>query len=345
MSQFVFDGESLITPEAIASEPQPLAPDYFAEAFEVGRAEIALVLQLALQAFVEGKRPGAAIRRLARDLHATRSKVPPAVWQALVPVVQDHPAAEFVLQDPFTNWSFRKPRGYSGDAHLLDFIYGHPAVAEEIAEATPFGRKLYAATRQASSSVAVRERRDLLTRWIDETAAARDGDAAILTIAAGHLREADASAALREGRIGKWIAVDQDPMSVGSLVRDFRGTCVEAIDGSVRGLMHDAYGLDRFDLIYAAGLYDYLSESVAIRLTRKCLQMLKPGGTFVFANFAKGIGVDGYMETFMNWSLLLRSDAEMWKIINASTDRNGVDADVFFGANRNIVYATVTMRT
>ena len=341
MSQFVFDGESLITPEAIAAESQPPAAGYGAETLELARAELALVLSLARQGFERGKEPGEVIRRLAIDLHAARAKHPPATWKALVPIVQNHPVSEFVLQDPFTRWSFEKPRGYSGDAHLLDFIYGHPSVAEEIEAATPLGRELFAATREASSSVAVRERRAILTRQIDDTANARGGEAEILTIAAGHLREADASTALREKRIRRWIAVDQDPLSVGSIARDFQGTCIEAIDGSVRGLMHDAYGLGSFDLIYAAGLYDYLSESVAIRLTRKCMQMLKPGGTFMFANFAQEIGVDGYMESCMNWALLLRSEADMWKIINASTDRNAVEAKVFFGDNRNIVYAVI----
>ena len=70
--------------------------------------------------------------------------------------------------------------------------------------------------------------------------------------------------------------------------------------------------------------------------------MLKPGGSFLFANFARDIVDDGYMETFMNWALLLRSEADMWDVINASVDRNAVDAKVFFGANRNIVYGVIT---
>ena len=78
-------------------------------------------------------------------------------------------------------------------------------------------------------------------------------DLEVLTIAAGHLREADASEALREGRIKRWVALDQDPLSVGSITRDFSGKPVEASDGSVRGLLDNAYELGQFDLIYAAG--------------------------------------------------------------------------------------------
>ena len=72
--------------------------------------------------------------------------------------------------------------------------------------------------------------------------------------------------------------------------------------------------------------------------------MLKPNGVLLFANFARDISDDGYMETFMNWALLLRSEADMWNIINASVDRNTVEASVYFGANRNIVYGIIKKR-
>jgi hypothetical protein len=65
----------------------------------------------------------------------------------------------------------------------------------------------------------------------------------------------------------------------------------------------------------------------------------------LFANFARDIFDDGYMETFMNWALLLRSEADMWDIVNASVDRNTVEASVEFGANRNIVYGIIRKRS
>lgn len=339
--RIAFDGESLITPEMIAAKGKPSRADTHDEQFAAGKVQLALALRIAQQRFEQGGDPARIIHQLAGELHEMRVEFDPNVWSELVPVAQNHPVSAFLLQDPFTRWSFEKPRGYSGDAHLLDFIYGHADVAEDVAGASALGRALYDYTKDASSSVAVRERRALLARHVDEIADERGDETEILTIAAGHLREADLSAALRERRIKRWVALDQDPMSVGSIARDFRGTCVEAIDGSVRGVLNNAYDLGRFDFAYAAGLYDYLPRSVAVRLTRKCLQSLKPGGVFLFANFSRDIAVDGYMETFMDWALLLRSEGEMWDIINASVDRNMVEARVEFGANRNIVYGIV----
>lgn len=335
------DGASLITPDTVAKEIFARRTETFDEQFAVAKAEVALILELAQQQFDNRVSAREIIHRTAGALHALREKLHSSVWAELIPLVQNHPVSVHFLEDPFTRWSFEKPRGYSGDAQLLDFIYGHDSVAELVNGATPLGAALYDYTKDASSSVAVRERRDLLTRFVDKAAARHGDEAEILTIASGHLREADASVALKQGKIKRWVALDQDPLSVGSVARDFNGSCIEAIDGSVRDIVLRTQELGTFDLIYAAGLYDYLNDRVAIKLTRRCMEMLKPGGMFLFANFSEDIVVDGYMETFMNWALLLRSKADMWRIVNASADPASIEAEVFFGENHNIVYATM----
>jgi hypothetical protein len=88
--------------------------------------------------------------------------------------------------------------------------------------------------------------------------------------------------------------------------------------------------------------YDYLSDKVAIRLTEASIAMPKPSGVFLFANFSKEMADDGYMESYMNWELLQRSEAEMRFIASISTDASSVDINVWFGTNRNILYCTIT---
>ncbi|TGQ71403.1 MAG: class I SAM-dependent methyltransferase [Mesorhizobium sp.] len=342
--QTVFDGKSLITPKMVAGSLRRGKIEDHSEAFETARAELALILHATLQQIEQQKDPAEIIRRLTSYLGATRSKVHPDVWQALIPVVQNHPVLAYFLEDPLTRWSFTKPRGYSGDAELLDYIYCDPHVAESVADASEIGKALYSHTKDVPSSIAARERRDLLTRYVDEIAAKNGPQTEVLAIAAGHLREANRSAALAEGRLKRWVALDQDPQSVGLIARDFQGTAVEAIDGSVRTVLTRGHKLGKFDFIYASGLYDYLQHNVAVKLTKTCLQMLKPNGTFLFANYAEGSPGVGYWETFMDWVLLLRSEADMWNIINASVDRNTVNAQVFFGENRNVLYAVIEKR-
>lgn len=340
-----FDGHSLITPTAIANELELPKSDRFDEQLIVGKGQIALLLELARQQFEKDYNPTEIIDRVTLSLHETRHSLHPRVWQELVPIIQNHPVSAFFQEDPLTKWSVDKPRGYSGDATLLDFIYRHESILDSVANATERGRALFEYTSTAPSSLANWDRRDILARHVDEVAAARGPETEVLSVAAGHLREAAHSVALREKALKRWVALDQDPISIGTIARDFHGTAVEAINGSVRDLLTRRSSPGQFDLVYASGLYDYLVDKVAIKLTQRCLEMLKPGGVFLFANYSYPILVDGYIETFMNWALLLRSEADMWKIIHASTDGQDYEASVFFGKNRNIVYGVLRKRS
>ncbi len=337
------DSSSLITSDLIRKHDP--ASGLAADPHELRErtAQLALILDLAYQGFV-GQQPAAAIvDRLAGRLHDLRREASPGVWRQLIPLAQEHRVAKYLIQDPFTRWSFEKPRGYSGDASLLDIYYKHPSAAGIVESSSTLGQAIYAYTSDAPSSVAGRERRDILTRSVDETASRVD-EAEILTIACGHLREAESSKALAQGRLKRWVGLDQDPVSVATVNRDLAGTVVEARDGSVRGILRRAYSLGTFDLVYASGLYDYLPRAVGIRLLQRAMELVKPGGEFLFANFSDEITTDGYMETFMDWPLILRSADDMWDIINAALDRNTVEADVYYGSNRNIVYGTVRKR-
>lgn len=66
-----------------------------------------------------------------------------------------------------------------------------------------------------------------------------------------------------------------------------------------------------FDFIYASGLYDYLEQPVARRLTAALFDQLAPGGRLLVANFLPDHLDVGYMEAFMDWWLIYRSPAEL----------------------------------
>ncbi len=338
---FLLDGQSLIAPQSVGDHLFPNTDAEVTNLVQTASAEFAIIINIAMQRLSSTQNRADAVKWLISQLHDVRLKYGPAVWQKLAPIIRSHSSAEILQQCPFTKWSFDKPRGYSGDATLIDFIYQHRAIAEQVAKTTPLGRDIFGYTINAPGPVAVRERRDILTKIVDDTAARVGPDTEILAIAAGHLREAEMSEALSEKRLKRWVALDQDPMSIGSIASQYRDTCVEPVDGSVRGLLAKKHQIGSFDLIYAAGLYDYLSEKVAVRLTQVCLEMLKSGGTFLFANFSDEMADDGYMESYMNWELLQRSEADMWRIVNACANANSAETAVWYGANRNIIYGTI----
>ncbi len=340
--QIEFDGQSLITPAAIHAEVSGLllgTDDAVAnDALEQATITTLQELDRAQAEFEEGREPAEVGAWVTLLLHRTRASLDVDTWRALIPAIQQHPVAAYFHEDPITRWSWEKPRGYSGDAHLLDLIYRHEKVAAEIAAATPFGRKLFEFTSHAPSSIANCDRRDILARHADEAAARKGQGAEILSFAAGHLREAECSAALRAGTIRRWVAVDQDPFSIAEIKESFAGTAVEAVSGSARELLAKRLELGSFDHVYASGIYDYLADKVAVKLTQRLLEAVKPGGTFLFANYSRPIVVDGYLETFMNWTLLLRSEEDMWRIIRESADPAEWESSVFFGHERNIAY-------
>jgi len=96
----------------------------------------------------------------------------------------------FLTSDPYTRWGLIKPKGYAGDASLMDFAYGHKSITYHIENSSALGRKIYEITFQAKQSNSARERVRLITNLIDEMAAERQ-KLRIGAFACGHAREFD----------------------------------------------------------------------------------------------------------------------------------------------------------
>jgi hypothetical protein len=87
---------------------------------------------------------------------------------------------------------------------------------------------------------------------------------------------------------------------------------VQARSDSIKLLWRkEAEHLGDFDFIYAAGLYDYLPDRIAGRLTEMLFRRLRPNGKLWIANFLPDIADAGYMEAFMDWWLIYRSEEQM----------------------------------
>jgi SAM-dependent methyltransferase len=341
---FEFDGHSLITPASIAEALNGHFTSPETTALSNATTKLANLLDSALRRFEDGDSPRSIIHDITLALHEVRATEQPAIWQTLVAQTQAHPVNAYFQQDPLTKWSWDKPRGYSGDAHLLDLIYRHPDTAHQVEAATEIGRELFEYTSTAPSSLANCDRRDILARFVDEAAAKHGPETEVLSVAAGHLREVEYSEAFKNKALKRWAALDQDPISIATIAKSYGGSIVESINGSVRDILTNKAKPGIFDHVYISGLYDYLTDKVATKLTRQSLEFVKPGGTFLFANYSCPIVVDGYLETFMNWALLLRSEEDMKRIISVSTEGMDVDTEVFSGFNRNILYGVIRKR-
>jgi SAM-dependent methyltransferase len=246
-----------------------------------------------------------------------------------------HPVTQLIHQCPFTYHSFSKPRGYAGDAELLDFIYGFKQPSQNLAT---LGREILEHRVNSPISSSVKARKDVLARTIDDVASEATHPTRILSIACGHLREAKESVAVQEGSIGQLVAFDQDPLSLEVIDREFDNGSIQTIRGSVTTLVRQKQSFENLDLVYAAGLYDYLSQPFATRLTKIMFDMLRPGGKLLVANFIPDHREVGYMETFMQWQLIYRTESQLADVAKEISALEIANKRTFFEDNGNIAF-------
>ena len=293
-------------------------------------------------AFIRQDDVYSAMTSLISYLAQVRAKAEPAEWQRFAKSdAIAHPIRTIAHLCPMTRRSFDKPRGYAGDAVMLDHIYGieHPGPAYH--PATLAG-KVYAYTINSPAPRAVRHRRQELARLIDETAnRCGDGNANIFSIAAGHLREAELSHAVQSRMLAGFDAMDQDRESLQIIERDYARYGVRPQYGTVRGLLRNKMSTKQYDLVYAAGLFDYLEEPIARKLVEVMLGMLRPEGKLLIANFTRNIPDVGYMETFMDWWLIYLDSEEVRKLFPESL-RTSSHLKLFTDPGKNIIFAEFT---
>ena len=73
-------------------------------------------------------------------------------------------------------------------------------------------------------------------------------------------------------------------------------------------------GLSDLDLVYSAGLYDYLSQPVASALTKLLYSRLRPGGRLLLGNIVETPESTWFMEYVLAWTAIYRNDETMLQL-------------------------------
>jgi SAM-dependent methyltransferase len=268
------------------------------------RCDLLTLLDRTRGSLLEGN-VGPAMKCLCEGLNEQRRTVSEGNWREQIDeVCRRHELLALLHQDPYTARAWGKPRGYAGDAVMLDFIYS----GEPPPETLPLGREVFRQTTGHPNGRSVVARRDHLAALIDEVAAAHAAPR-ILSVGCGHLREGQQSRALREDRVAELLAFDQDEESLAVVQREQGHRNVRPICQRVRTLLRGEFNVEGMQLIYSAGLYDYLPDASAEQLIRVLFGMLAPGGRLVVCNFVPESPGRGYMEAFMDWFLIYRDEA------------------------------------
>ena len=252
-----------------------------------------------------------ALDRVFAGLNTIRSQMSRNEWLQWADVdFVEHPLFASMMEDPMLRRSYEKPRGYPGDAVLLDYIYRirQPSVC------TTLGRNIWDhCTGTRPAALAVQARRRVIARALDQLAERPRGQRRALAVACGHFREGHLSDAVHHDLLDEVVALDSDPVSLAVVDRLFSKHSVTTENRSAARLPGDRR-LGEFDLVYSAGLYDYLEDDFARRLTSAMFQKLRPGGRVLVCNFVPQIYDAGFMEAAMGWRLIYRDEDQIREV-------------------------------
>ncbi|MCA0422753.1 MAG: hypothetical protein LCH61_05425 [Proteobacteria bacterium] len=217
---------------------------------------------------------------------------------------------EFLCDDPYTRHALLKPRGYAGDAVVMDYAYRHSSVMRHVAAESEYGRIIYETTSGAPQSQSARDRISLIASTIERLA--KDNKLRVGSFASGHARELESIKYASE-LIHEFVAIDADNMSLYEINNSYGlAIKIRAINHNIFRLSADNIGM--LDFAYSMGLFDYLNVSAAKRTLRLISETVDRGGTLLFGNLTEEAANLGYCEAVMDWWMIPRTYDEMTEL-------------------------------
>lgn len=249
--------------------------------------------------------------------------------------VQSHPLHSVIMADPYSRRAFEKPRGYAGDAVMLDYIY-----RPQDLDAGDAGKAVHHGTTQLATAQSVLWRREYLADLILKTMDLKP-HVSMLSVASGHMRELDLVRGKSARRDLAVTALDQDPASIEECLQSYGADfAIWPVAKSLTHIIKGGLGKQTFDLIYSAGLFDYLSDRVAVALIRALYAHLRPGAVLSVGNFVPDNHGRGFMEFLMDWTLVKRTEDDMRRLADQACPQGKVRT--FLDDPRNVAYIEIT---
>jgi len=227
-----------------------------------------------------------------------------------------------VLCSPFLYRTYTKPLGYAGDYEMVNMMLRNPYEGS-----SAFAKLLNFALLNTEPVVAHRNRIDFLVEKLRSECVRRvsRGKTRIFNLACGPAMEVQRF--LRECEESDLAEIDLLDFNSETLeytreriqearMSGGRETQVRYFQRSVHQLLRAATqgGEEEFanyDVVYCAGLFDYLSQRVCKRLVELFCTMVRPGGIVIVTNVAMSNPRKAWMEYVMEWNLIYRDENDM----------------------------------
>ena len=223
------------------------------------------------------------------------------------------------LPGPLWRRGYEKPLGYPGDYEMMNSIYARRWEGE-----TAFAKLLHRVSLDVGECISARMAH--MEQAIVEAVAAKPGNdpVRIASVGCGPAQEVENYLRIKSRpRCVEFTLIDQDEKALScaysrtypEVVR-LRGEAeVRCLHVSFSQIMRTGAYFDKLppqDLIYTAGLTDYLSAKRARALVTDLYGRLTPGGRLIVANMGKAPqGTLWPLEFICDWSLSYRDEEEM----------------------------------
>lgn len=236
--------------------------------------------------------------------------------------------APFLTQSPFLRRALEKPLGYAGDYEMMNMLYRDGAEGDSL-----FGRALNLCFTHEPAAQANKNRIAYIGGLIREALDAQPGERIrIASLGCGPAREIEAI--LEESpEFGSRLDValiDQEDRAIAHCERVLAplaaatGARVQFIRDGLRTLLTRDSLVDKLgerELIYSAGLFDYLDTRMFSRISSVLFEALVPGGLLAIGNVAAHNPSRWVMEYFSDWFLIHRTPEQLRALVEAVTPR------------------------
>jgi hypothetical protein len=244
---------------------------------------------------------------------------------------------------------YEKPLGYSGDYVVMNYIYDYNS--GNYLGKTLFDKLINNYTCNIPISTSNIERKDFFKGKILDLISKKNCPS-IMSLGGGPLREL--SELLEEKKIGRNIhftsvdfekkAIEYAKSVISNLPEeDTKFLTIDFIQKNVVEIARKGIsGLNKQDLIYSAGLFDYLGDRICKRLIFSFFELLESGCEMIVCNMSLGNSSHrAYYETLGEWDMVHRKKKSMLSWIEGLEDVSIVN---FEGPKENSGYLYLTIR-
>jgi extracellular factor (EF) 3-hydroxypalmitic acid methyl ester biosynthesis protein len=243
---------------------------------------------------------------------------------------QLHP---LVLCSPLVHRTFYKPLGYAGDYEMVNMILRQPFEGGSL-----FAKILNCFFLMVPPGEAHRNRITYLANML-ETETRRNAKTGkrtrILNLGCGPAKEVQNFLAYNDlCERADFVLLDFNDETLESTnqtlqdirMRHNRGTPIAMIKRSVHQIVKEGLRMGdgekpTFEVIYCAGLFDYLSDRICRRLIEIFYDHLAPGGMLVTTNVDISNPARHVMEYIMEWHLIYRDTESFGNLVPASVPK------------------------